>query len=121
MLHILLVSIRRKAIQTFTECLALDSDIGLDQVASGAEALTFVRTKCPHLIIVDSGLPDAEPLDLVRKIINANAMVNTAVVSPLSNDDFHVKSEGLGVLCRLPPDLGWSEADELLKKLRSVL
>ncbi|HAM49847.1 MAG TPA: response regulator [Nitrospiraceae bacterium] len=121
MIHILLATIRQEAIQTFTDCLALDSEIRLDQVTSGSEALTFVRTKCPHLVIVDSELPDTKPLDLVRKIINANAMVNTVVVSPLPNEDFHVKSEGLGVLCRLPPDLGWSEADGLLKKLRSVL
>jgi len=39
---------------------------------------------------------------LVREIISANAMVNTAVVSPLCDADFHDKSEGLGVLCRLP-------------------
>jgi len=121
MLHILLVSARRESIKAFAEGLSSDPEVCLDQVTSGAEALTIVRTKYPHLVIIDSGLPDTDSLDLVRKIINANAMVNTAVVSPLSDEDFHVKSEGLGVLCRLPPDPGSNDSRLLLRKLRGAL
>ncbi len=65
--------------------------------------------------------PDTESLDLVREIISVNAMVNTAVVSPLSEADFHDKSEGLGVLCRLPPEPGSNDSEALLQKLRGVL
>ena len=68
MLHILLVSVRREIIKAFAERLCSDPEVCVDQVASGAEALTFVRTKCPHLVIVDSGLPDTDPLGLVRKL-----------------------------------------------------
>lgn len=121
MLNILLVSIRQGSISELAKGLSSDPEVCVDQVASGAEALNTLRTKCPHLIIIDSGLPDTDALDLVRQVISVNAMVNTAVVSPLSDDDFHDKSEGLGVLCRLPPDPGPGEADGMLKKLRSVL
>ena len=48
-------------------------------------------------------------------------MVNTAVVSPLSDEEFHEASEGLGILGRLSTDPGMSEASELLHKLRAVL
>jgi hypothetical protein len=58
---------------------------------------------------------------LVREIISANAMVNTAVVSALSEEDFHDKSEGLGVLCRLPIVPGCNDSEALLQKLRRVL
>ncbi|MGO8943686.1 MAG: response regulator [Syntrophobacteraceae bacterium] len=121
MLNILLVSIRRGSISELAKGLSSDPEVCVDQVTSGAEALNTLGTKCPHLIIIDSGLPDTEPLNLVRKIINANAMVNTAVVSPLSDEDFHVKSEGLGVLCRLPPDPGSNDSRLLLRKLRRAL
>ena len=50
-----------------------------------------------------------------------NAMVNTAVVSPLSDEEFHEASEGLGILGRLPNEPGMSDAVELLHKLITVL
>ncbi len=121
MLHILLVSARRESIKAFAEGLSSDPEVCFDQVTSGAEALGIVRTRSPHLVIVDYEVPDTDPLGLVREIISANAMVNTAVVSALSDHEFHEAAEGFGILCRLPIDPGPGEANELLKKLRSVL
>jgi DNA-binding response OmpR family regulator len=121
MLHILLVSVRRESIEAFFQGLSSDPEVHLDRVASGAEALTVARAKCPHLIIIDSELPDTETFELVRKIISENAMVNTAVMSALSDDEFHEAAEGLGILCRLPLDPGPGDAHGLLKQLRSVL
>ena len=110
MLHILLVTLRREIFHSSAEGLCSDPEVCLDQVTSGAEALRVVRTKCPHLVIVDSEVPDTDSLGLGREIISANAMVNTAVVSPLCDEDFHDKSEGLGVLCRLPLEPGSNDS-----------
>ena len=66
-------------------------------------------------------LPDTEPLSLVQNLLTVNARVNTAVVSPLTDEEFHEASEGLGILGRLPVEPGISEATELLQKLRQVL
>lgn len=121
MLHILLVSIRRERIRPFTGGLSSDPEICLDHAASGTEALTAIDAKCPQLVIIDSELPDTDPLGLVKKIIRVNAMVNTAVMSALLDHEFHEAAEGLGILLRLPLDPGPREADSLLKKLRSVL
>ena len=72
-------------------------------------------------MIIDADLPDMAPLDLVQKLLIVNAMVNTAVVSPLSDEEFHEASEGLGILGRLPNDPGMNDAGEMLHKLRTVL
>jgi DNA-binding NarL/FixJ family response regulator len=90
-------------------------------VVSGAEALEAARTAAPQLVIIDADLPDTAPFDLVQKLLMVNAMVNTAVVSPLSDEEFHEASEGLGILGRLPNEPGMSDAGELLHKLRTVL
>ena len=74
-----------------------------------------------HLVIIDSGLPDTTPYDLVQKLLTVNAMVNTAVVSPLSEEEFHEATEGLGILVRLPLQPGKDEAANLLRRLRRVL
>ena len=95
MLHIILVNAQRKNFHSFAEGLSSDPEVCLEQVSSGAEALSIVRNKSPQLVIVDSGSPDIEPLDLIREIISANAMVNTAVVSALSDHEFHEEARAL--------------------------
>jgi DNA-binding response OmpR family regulator len=121
MLCILLVSARQETIHFFAQGLASDPEVHLNQVASGAEALSSVRTAPPHLAVIDSELPDTEPLPLVQELLMVNAMVNTAVVSPLSDEEFHEGSEGLGILAHLPLMPGKNDAVELLNKLRQIL
>lgn len=121
MLQILLITNRRESLHSFIEALLSDPEVYLDQLSSETEALSVVRTKCPNLVIIDSGSFDTDALDLVRVLITANAMVNTAVLSVLSDADFHDKSEGLGVLCRLPFEPGSDDAGRLLRNLRGIL
>ncbi len=121
MLHIILTTARPQALQTFVAALAADPEVNLQCVISGAEALEAARTTTPHLVIIDADLPDITPLHLVQKLLLVNAMVNTAVVSTLSDEEFHEASEGLGILGRLPNDPCMSDAGELLHKLRAVL
>ena len=47
-------------------------------------------------------------------------MINSAAVSPLSPEEFHEASEGLGVLVQLPVDPGKFEAEDLLKRLKNL-
>jgi DNA-binding NarL/FixJ family response regulator len=121
MLHIILTTARPQALKAFAAALASDPEVNLQCVTSGAEALEAAHATAPHLVIIDADLPDATPLNLVQKLLLVNAMVNTAVVSTLSDEEFHEVSEGLGVLGRLPNDPGMSDASEMLHKLRSVL
>jgi DNA-binding NarL/FixJ family response regulator len=121
MLRLVLATPRLKDLQAFAEALSSDPEVHLTPVVSGAEALKAVRASAPHLVIIDADLPDTAPLDLIQKLLMVNAMVNTAVVSPLSEAEFHEASEGLGVLGRLPDDPGMNDAGELLQKLRTVL
>jgi DNA-binding response OmpR family regulator len=121
MLHILLITPRPQGLSSFTKALTSDPEVRLESVASGGEALNAIRTAPPHLAVIDVGLPDAQPMGLVQGMLTINAMVNTAVVSDLSEDAFHVASEGLGVLAHLPLDPGSGDAEDLLSKLRKVM
>jgi DNA-binding response OmpR family regulator len=121
MLRIILATARPEALHSFTEALSSDPEVRIDQAASGADALSAVRTSTPHLVLIDLELPDFKPLDLVKELLMVNAMVGTAVVSPLSDRQFHEASEGLGVLARLPLEPGRSDAADLLGRLRKAL
>lgn len=121
MLRILMATARPEALHSFTETLSSDPEVRLDQTASGADALSTVRASSPHLVLIDFELPDFKPFDLVKEMLMVNAMVSTAVVSSLSDGQFHEASEGLGVLTRLPLEPGRGDAVDLLCKLRKVL
>jgi DNA-binding NarL/FixJ family response regulator len=119
-MRIVLATARPQALQAFAAALSSNPEVQLEYAGSGAEALKAVRALPPQLVIIDHNLGDAEPLELVQKLLRVNAMVNTAVVSPLSEEKFHEASEGLGVLGRLPDTPGEAAAAELLDKLRMV-
>ncbi|MGV8075136.1 MAG: response regulator [Syntrophobacteraceae bacterium] len=121
MLRILLVTARPEAFYAFNEVLSSDPEVRLDQAASGAEALSVVRTSSPHLAVIDFDLPDIKPLVLVKELLMVNAMVSTAVVSSLSEQQFHEASEGLGVLARLPVEPGKADACELMDRLKKLV
>lgn len=121
MLNILLVTARQGTFHEFAEKLSSDPEVRLDLAASGTEALDRVRGKHPHLVVIDSELPEFDPFGLVRKIIGIDALVNTALIGSISDGDFQTRSEGLGVLCRLRPEQGGKDAETLLRKLRAVL
>ena len=121
MLRILMVTTRREIVRSFIEGLSSDPEVCLDLVSSGAEALHSVGAEFPHLVIVDSGYKETDSLDLVRELITVNAMVNTAVISSLPDTEFHDRSEGLGILCRLPPQPDSNDSEALLQKLRAVI
>lgn len=121
MVRILVATTRPEIMELFSDALALDPEVHLQHAVSGADALTAVRTASPDLVVIDLDLPDFKPLDLVAQLLMVNAMVNTAVLSPLSEAEFHEASEGLGILGRLPVKPGRGDAVDLLKKLRRVL
>ena len=121
MLDIVLVTARPQTMPAFIQGLSSDKEVRLKQVTSGLEALAAVRTAAPHLVVIDSDLPDSSPLDLIQQLLILNAMVNTAVISPLSDSEFHEYSEGLGILKSLPLAPDADDAAVLLRQLRQVL
>ncbi len=92
----------------------------LARAESGDAALAAVDRVAPDLVIIDDQLRDIPARDLVKRIVQANAFVNTAVVSGMPSDDFHEAFEGLGVLIQLPPRPGLTQAQGLLAALRAV-
>ena len=121
MLRIVVATTRPHGLQAFTTALSSNPEVHLEFVSTEAEALEAVGTSAPQLVIIDQNLNDSGALELVPKLLRLNAMVNTAVVSSLSEEEFHEASEGLGVLGRLPEEPDGKDAADLLRKLKAVL
>lgn len=121
MLRILLVSAREEAVHALTEGFSPDPGVHLQVVGSGVEALGLVHDNPPQLVVIDCELPDRAPISLVQELLAVNAMVNTALISPLTDGEFHEATEGLGVLARLPLLPEPSDVAQLASRLRQVL
>jgi len=88
--------------------------------ATGQEVLRRAKDIMPTLTLIDEVLPDMSGLETVRKLMTTNALLNTALVSPLSSEDFHEYSEGLGILVHLPESPGEKEAEKIISSLKSI-
>jgi len=119
MLNILLASKRQDVIAPFITALQLD-DVRLVTTDSAVDVLEKVKQQPPVLVIIDYHLREMAPLDLAKELLQINALVNIAVVSTMTEDDFHEATEGLGLLPRLPSPPTAADASVLLSRLREV-
>ena len=118
---VLLVTARPRQLAGFVDGLRQAGDVALTVVENTTEALDRVRASAPQLAVIDSALPDTTPLALVMDLLQANAMINTAVVSSLPEAEFHEASEGLGGMARLPDPPGPEDVPGLLERLDGIL
>jgi len=117
---IMIASSKVNGLHDLVSTLTLKTGVEGFRVESGKLALEAVEKLCPELAVIDEKLDDMSGLELVQRILTVNAFIHTAVVSSLSDEDFHEASEGLGVLMKLSPEPVKNEADVLLKKLKSI-
>ena len=121
MIKILLVSSEPSNLAALEKELQTYPDVELAKAETAEAALKIAGGDSFHLAVVDSALSDADPQKLAADFIAVNAMMNTAMVSGLSDDEFHEKTEGLGILMRLPENPGPHEARELLEALKRII
>jgi DNA-binding response OmpR family regulator len=119
---IIIVTSRKDELGVFGKTLeAAGKEVSLEWMRAGADALAIAAETTPDLIIVDSVLVDMDGLTLVRKLLGINAMINTALVSPLSSSEFHEATEGLGMLGNLAMMPGESDARDIFSRLMDVV
>ena len=119
MMRILVVSNRPDDLTAFVNGLGGEG-VRLTFAPTGAVALAAVAVTPPTLCVVDENLPDMGPFALVARLMRANALIHTAVLSGLTEEAFHEAGEGLGILQRVAPSPGEAEAESLLAALAAV-
>jgi hypothetical protein len=72
------------------------------------------------LIVLDEDLGDMTGLDFVSRLLKVNPMINSALASSLSSEEFHEASEGMGIMIQLPINPAKKDAEELLAKLKRI-
>ena len=98
-----------------------NSDVNTFRSETGNIALSIISDTVFDLVVIDENLPDMTGLQLAAQLITKNPMINCALISSLSPEDYHEKSEGLGLIMQLPPDPKEEDGEELLNKLNTIL
>ena len=120
MVKILLLTSDKKSLNVFSDAIAEDTSTKLLWAMSGDEALSIIKNTEIQLVIADEKLKDMTGLEFVKKLVTVNPFVNCMLLSPLSHDDFHEASEGLGILMQLPLQPGKKDASALLQYLNKI-
>ena len=120
MTHHLLVTPDRSS---FTDLsLAIEARGGFISWADGGhQALKSLSQITVDLVVADETLGDMTGLELIKRVIAVNPMVNCAAVSSLSKEAYHEASEGLGLLMQLPPNPGKAEGERLMANFKRVV
>lgn len=120
MARILIVGGDAVGLADFSKALQQRNGNRVSWICSGREALSIVSREKIDTVVVDEQLPRETGFQLVREVIEANPMVNCAMVSALPAAEFHEAAEGLGVIIQLPPRPGAQHAEKLLKLIESI-
>ena len=118
--RILVVSPNRDALSVLASTLKKHNDVDLFWVESGGKALETVSNTTFDLVVTEERLEDMTGFELAGKLISVNPMINCAVISTLSPEDFHEASEGLGLLAQLPAQPTKEHTEELLQRLKNL-
>jgi len=104
----------------FVTGLANQPDVRVTMVSTPEEMLRLVREESPNLVVLDENIEERNGLDLVIRILSINAMVNTAMITSMSPEAWHEKSEGLGMLEPVPDPPSAADARNLLRTLEKL-
>jgi DNA-binding response OmpR family regulator len=118
--RILIVTPHRDSFASLAACLEESQDVQLAWADSGQAAVADVMKHPPIGVVINENLPDMPGLDLVRRLLRINAMINTAVISALSPEAFHEAGEGLGIMAQLPPQPTPEDARTILANFKRM-
>jgi DNA-binding response OmpR family regulator len=120
MQRILIITPDRSHLAEFARRIAENQDLQVAWAPDGQAAVADVMRYPPLAAVIDEILPDMPGLDLVRRLIQINALILTAVVSELAPDAFHEAAEGLGIMAQLPRVPAPADADAFVAGLKRL-
>ncbi len=120
MKHIVLLSPRPDKLTEFLSALCRQADTTLHKITTSATMLEFIQDNPTHLVLLDQAIDEENPLDLVINILSHNAMTNTAMITSMDAEQWHEKSEGLGMLPPVPDPPTAEDAQTLLDNLNKL-
>lgn len=120
LVRLLLVGEDFSSLESLGNALTEENSINVSWVHSGKEAVELVAGSMVDVVVTAEQLADGPALPFVQELIKKQPLVNCAMVSSLSHDEFHQATEGLGIFMQLPMTPGAGEATKMVELLESI-
>ena len=88
---------------------------------SGQAVLEAIVANPVDLVVADEDLGDMPGLALVKQLVRTNPLINCALVSSLTPEEYHEASEGLGLLMQLPPEPSIADGQQVMARMNQIL
>ena len=112
-MNVVIITDRRDALHEFAQGLGKD----VEWSDSAEDVLNRAPTPPWQLVVVDAMMSGMDYKKFVMDLLRVNAMLNTVVITGMSEEEFHEDSEGLGVLCAVPADPKWDDGARAMNQL----
>lgn len=120
MLSILLVGKNPEALTDFADQLSQREGIRVSRAGSGKEVWDILGKSKIDVVVTDETLAEGDSLPFIKDLTKRQPLINCAMVSSLSPEDFHEVTEGLGIFMQLPVGPGAEEAVKMMQLLKSI-
>lgn len=121
MIRFLMVSDRPSGFESLEKNLLKHSGVVIDMTGTFDEAMASIGKTMPDLVIVDDTVMGTPGKKVIEDMIRKNPLINTALVSSLSDEDFHEDTEGLGVLMPIRKEDAETQAREMIERVEKIL
>ncbi len=116
----ILMAVRNAASMSALAKVLEESEVLITMVDNCRTALSTMTFQHFDVLVADEEVGDMTGLQLIKRVISKNPMINCVAVSTLSARDFHEASEGMGVMMQLPAEPGRKEAEKMLAQLDKI-
>ena len=120
MKRIVIASAAQDQLAVFSKALADASGCSIIPTSGIEDTLDAVRHPDALIVIIDESIAADDGKALLQEILMINAMISSAVITDMPEEQFHDTMEGLGILMPLPQVPGQSFAGELWKRFREA-
>jgi CheY-like chemotaxis protein len=118
--RIVLVSSEYGTLGPLAESLKKYQQNSVSWVSSGEEVFEAARNGQVDVVVAAADLGDGDGHSFIEQVAKKLPLINSALISPLRPDEFHEKTEGLGVFMQLPENPGSQEAKKMMELLDSI-
>lgn len=117
---ILLATERPQAATAFEKALTDCDGLSLIHVDTAESLLDMAVRTVPALAVIDQEVNGVDGLEIVRRLLQVNAFIHTAVLTDMAEEVFHEMSEGLGILSAMPTAPDAQQVRHLIERFRQL-
>ncbi len=120
MTRIFFVTAKSGELDAFKDGLPEEWDNSLGTCSSQEFGLSIIKNNEVDVVVVGSELSDCKSIEFAKTIMKQFPLVNCAMVSDLSHDDFHEAAEGYGLFMQIPSKADKEDGSRMVELYQSI-